>query len=130
MMNIVLFLSGQNVDSARRLHRVAAATVPPSILETIYCYDRLELRLRNVPQNIAVVVLFAIDTIQLARLVELKPLLENVLTIVVLPDRHAETVAMGHQLRPRLLTDSNDNFSDVAAVLSKLLERCTIEMSS
>lgn len=121
-MKVVLFLSGQDVDSARRLHHVTAATVPPSCLETIYCYDRLELRLRNIPQNIAFVVLFAIDIIQLARLVALKPHLENVRTIIVLPDLNTETVAMGHQLLPRLLTDTNDDFSDVAAVLSKLLE--------
>lgn len=122
-MNIVLFLSGQNVDSVKRLHRVAAATVPPACLETIYSYDRLALRLRKVPQDIAIVVLHAIDTIQLARLVSLGPLLENVRNIIVLPDRKVETVSMGHQLRPRLLTYANDNFSDVAAVLSKMMER-------
>lgn len=121
-MNVVLFLSGQNTDSAKRLHRVAAATVPPYCLETIYSYDRLLLRLRKVPQDIAIVVLLAIDYIQLGKLATLSPLLENVLNIIVLPDRKAETVSLGHRLRPRLLTDATDEFSDIAAVLSKMME--------
>jgi hypothetical protein len=122
-MKVVVFLSGQNVASADKLHRVAAATVPPSQLEIIYCYDRLCSRLRKAPQEIAIVILLAIDETQLLRLVALKSLLDNVHTIIVLPDRKTETVHMGHQLQPRLIAYNGDDFGDVAAVISQITEK-------
>ena len=122
-MNVVVFLSGQNVTSADKLHRVAAATVPPSQLEIIYSYDRLCTRLRKVPQEIEFVILLAIDETQLLRLVALNSLLDNVHTIIVLPDRKTETVHMGHRLQPRLIAYSGDDFDDVGAVISKMMEK-------
>lgn len=122
-MKVVVYLSGQNVASANKLHRVAAAAVPPAQLEIIYCYDRLCARLRKASQEIVIVVLLAIDETQLLRLVALKSLMDNVHTIIVLPDRKTETVNMGHQLQPRLIAYNDDNFNDVAAVLSQMIEK-------
>ncbi|MCD6199973.1 MAG: hypothetical protein J7K15_15635, partial [Deltaproteobacteria bacterium] len=41
--------------------------------------------------------------------------------ILILPDREAGTIAKGHILRPRFLTYLDSDFTEVAAVLKKML---------
>jgi hypothetical protein len=43
--------------------------------------------------------------------------------ILVLPDRDDETVAMGHRLRPRMVSYNDGDYLDVAAVLIRMNEK-------
>ena len=42
--------------------------------------------------------------------------------LVVLPDRQRVTVALGHTMRPRFLCHNDDNPSELADVMGKLIE--------
>ena len=42
--------------------------------------------------------------------------------VLVLPDGDDATIALGHSLRPRLISRREDDFENVAAVLNKMIE--------
>jgi hypothetical protein len=52
----------------------------------------------------------------------IRSLFLSIPVIVVLPDRETETVALGHSLRPRLLTYEDSDFLELAGVLVKMAE--------
>jgi hypothetical protein len=49
--------------------------------------------------------------------------LEQVFFILILPDAEIETVACGHQLRPRFIAYQDSDFSEIEAVLNRLEAR-------
>jgi hypothetical protein len=51
----------------------------------------------------------------------MRHLLQDVRTILILPDRRAETIATGHNLQPRFLGCLDDDAEEIAAVLKKML---------
>jgi len=51
----------------------------------------------------------------------IRDLLAETKIILLLPDRKRATVSKGHNLYPRFLTYMDGDFSDVAAVLQKMV---------
>ncbi len=69
------------------------------------------------------ILLILVDTKEdLVELLSVRKLLFDVRTILVLPDKNSDTVAIGHSLRPRFISYKDGNFLDVAAVLGKMIE--------
>lgn len=75
-------------------------------------------------------VLFAADRQDLANLLSIQDLLDDVRIILVLPDDKKETVSAGHRLRPRYISYAGGNFEDVAAVLNKMMQRSLMNKNS
>jgi len=67
-------------------------------------------------------VLLAARSEDLSDLLSIRDLLRDVRIILILPDREANTIAQGHTLRPRFLSYTDSDFTDVLAVLGKCLE--------
>lgn len=65
------------------------------------------------------VVFFATSRQELRRLESFRFRLEQVFFILVLPDAEVETVARGHQLRPRFIAYQDSDLSEVTAVLTR-----------
>ncbi len=122
-MNVLLFMNHARGTTGGRLLKAVQNVVPGHHLEVLRNYRKLMTRLNKVPKNLTVVVLAAQSRDQLLELVALGPCLDGIRIILIVPDDKKSTIALGHLLRPSLLTSGNaiTNFTDVAAVLSKCL---------
>jgi len=107
----------------RRLQKILEPLEPVNRLELCESVDGLSFRLRHVVQVPAVAVLNAGSRRELDALVALADLLCDVRIILILPDRKMETTAAGHRLHPRYLTYADSDFSEISAVLGKMIGR-------
>jgi excinuclease UvrABC ATPase subunit len=119
---VVLFANEKSGVAGRRLQRAIESAVSDQHLENLKSIKELSKRLSRFPSEIAVAVLLAESKDQLSKLLSLRDFLDDVRIILVLPDRENETMSKGHLLRPRFLTYVDGNFTDIAQVLSKMLE--------
>jgi hypothetical protein len=107
-----------------KLEKVIEEVVPEEKIEVCRTVDSLSRRLREPTYDLSVAVLLAETKEDLLCLVSNKELIWNLRVILVLPDGEDDTVTKGHLLRPRYLTYADSDFSDVATVLSKMLQTC------
>ena len=121
-MNVLLY-GAKYTESGDRLKR-SIETVE-SLDALIYCWDLSDLvAYFQTPDPLPETVI-----LQAATRMELKAFeiyrfrLEQVFFILVLPDADAETIARGHQLRPRFIAYQDSDFSEVQAVLDRLHTR-------
>jgi hypothetical protein len=83
--------------------------------------DNLPPRLRQLDNAPSIAVLIAFTRKELSSLLSIRNLLSDIPTILVIPDREKETIAIGHTFFPRLLSFADRGFEDVIAVLRKIL---------
>ena len=105
-----------------RLQAAIEASVP--VQERIEVYrklDDLTYRLRQFRSNLTVAVILAANQDELTNLLSTKELIRDLRVIMVLPDREQVTIRKGFALRPRYFTVVDSDFSDVTAVLNKML---------
>jgi hypothetical protein len=117
----VVFYAQRTKGLGDRLRRLIEALVTKK--ETVICrtVDSLSGALRQPQNHLSLAVLIAASEEELNELVGLRDLLEYVPIVLVLPNRRVQTIAQGHRLRPRFLTDVDSDWIDIAAVLSKML---------
>lgn len=104
------------------IKEIIAGLVPQANVETYGMISDLSSRLHTPQRNYDIAVLLASDRKDLEDMFKIRPLLDNVRIILVLPDRQSETIKMGHTLRPRYMSFSDSPISDVAFVLIKMIE--------
>ncbi len=107
--------------ASSRLEEVLATIVPAQAIEVVRTSGDLARRLSRPHNGLEVAVILAAGRKKLWELQSLDQMLENLRVILILPDADPQTIAQGHTLRPRYLTDIKSNFQDVAAVLEKML---------
>ena len=56
----------------------------------------------------------------LDELLLVEELLNRLKIVLILPDHHPETIALGHSLRPRIVTFADDDLAKLAAILNKM----------
>lgn len=83
--------------------------------------DDLVSRFRCPSGEPMVAVLIVGSLSELAALRQMKGMLHDCRTLLILPDRETETVAAGHRLHPRFLGCLDDAGEEIAAVLCKML---------
>jgi hypothetical protein len=104
-----------------KLEAVVESLVPMKEIEVYRKLDDVTHRLRQYRNNLTLAVIFAANQAELANILSLGELLRDLRVILVLPDRERDTIKKGHTLRPRYLAYADGDFSDVAAVLNKML---------
>jgi hypothetical protein len=104
------------------LYRRSAKLRP---VKTEFCPDlhSFETSLRYGAGEMTLAVILADSREELQRVTTLRPLLIDVLTILILPDSARGTIARGHALRPRYLTDTQCNFRDLYEIIGKMLQK-------
>lgn len=117
-MQILLFAR----DGVGNHIRDALARIVPK-MEVISRIGSLVSRIRRSPVEQLVVVLIAGSRSEFAEIQELKWLLFDICTILILPDRDMETVAAGNYLQPRFMGCLDDDAEEIAAVLAKMHTR-------
>ena len=123
-MNVLLYAAKHTESGERLQHSIASL----GNLETLTdCWNMGELnRLFQTPEPLPeIVVLQAADRQDLQRLLPFRFRLEQVFFILILPDAEGETIACGHQLRPRFIAYQDSDFSESLAVLNRLESRLT-----
>ncbi len=122
-MNVLLYTDQYTESGERLTHSIKAL----DNLETLTNCGSMGDLLRHfqTPEPLPeTVVLQATCTQDLQRLAPFRFRLEQVFFILILPDAEAETVACGHQLRPRFIAYQDSDFSEIEAVLKRLQLRC------
>ena len=120
-MNLLLYAT-ETGGIGKHLQSVIEGLVPEDKTEIYRTIDTLSNRLRRPRCDLEVAVLLAATKEDLLVLLSISDLLDDLRVILLLPNREKDTIAKGHTLRPRFLTYADSNFSDVAAVLSKMLQ--------
>jgi hypothetical protein len=93
--------------------------------------DSLVNELRQCSRHAALILLLIEKRSDLQTLLGVRNVLvaANVSTILILPDQEKETISRGHKLYPRFLTSVEGNFSEIAAVLAKIIANRTSRRS-
>jgi hypothetical protein len=121
-MNVLLF-AAKNTESGERLkHSIEALASLESLIDCWNLSDLIHYLQTPDPLPEAVV-LQAASKHELRILESFRFRLEQVFFILVLPDADPETVARGHQLRPRFIVYQDSDFTEVEAVLGRLEAR-------
>lgn len=121
-MNIIFFLSPTN-EQGERLERVVELFFLKHRIEKYQDIESLGRKLHEPYNYKDVILLSPASKEELSRILALQDLLSDMRIILVLPDRDEETVAMGHRLRPRMVTYNDGDYLDVAAVLTRMNEK-------
>jgi hypothetical protein len=109
------------------LQEKLGSMMPELEMEIYRSITSLDLRLRQPKDTIAVALLLATSKKDFNDILTLRGLLDDLRTILVLPDRKKETVARGHSLRPRYLSFADGDLTDVVAVLQTMMGRVPIK---
>jgi len=119
-MNIITY-----IKDGKKAQRYLQATAelfrcdPP-----VFCHQLNQLikQLQDPTRRPSVLVLCANNFAELEKILSLIHWLEDLRIILVLPDSQTQTVTIGHRLRPRFVSFMDGDFSDVAAVLGKMIK--------
>ena len=120
-MNLLLYAT-ETGGIGKHIQRVIEGLVPEENTEIFRTIGSLSNRLRQPRCELAIAVLLASSSQDLLDLLSVSDLFDDLRVILLLPNREKDTIAKGHTLRPRFLTYADSNLSDVAAVLSKMLQ--------
>jgi len=119
-MNLLLYAPVRD-GVGERLQKVVEAMVPVHNTEIYRTVETLTRRLREPAHRPSIAVLLAASREDLLEILSIKELIWDLRIILILPDREKDTIAKGHALRPRFLTYSDSDVTDVAVVLRKML---------
>jgi hypothetical protein len=119
-MKLLLYCSGTN-GTGERLQHAMEGVAHTHKIELCQTIAGLSNRLRQRTADLTAVVLCASTEAELAEILALREWLCELRTILILPDRESETVSQGLTLRPRFCSFIDTDFSDVSAVLAKML---------
>jgi hypothetical protein len=118
LMNVLFYGTGA---AGERLEQILRGLVSEDNLEICKTFDGLSERLRYPKEDTPVAVILAENEDDLLMILVISRLLYDLRFILILPDRDEPTIAIGHSLRPRYLSYSDSDFSDVAAVLGRMI---------
>jgi hypothetical protein len=119
----LLIYSTKTDGAEERLLRVIELLLPEKELKFYRSIDDLSDVLRQPVFNPRIVILFASSRDELEDILSIRELLEDAKIILIVPDMDPATLARGHTLRPRFLSDCNGDFVDIAAVLSQMIKK-------
>jgi hypothetical protein len=119
-MKLLVYTDGNNV-TRERLHNIIVGQVPERNIEVCETVANLSHRLRQRTGDLGIVILCVSTPEELAEILALSRWLHDLKTILLLPDRNSTTLAKGLTLRPRFLGYADSDFSDVSAVLRRML---------
>ena len=119
-MIIIVFSSSENVDGERLLGCIRKELEGQRI-EVHRTEQTLCDRFHSPVVERTVMILVPGSRDQLRRLISMGHLFNDNPILLVLPDREPETVSLGHKLYPRFVTSADRGFSDLLAVLGRLI---------
>ena len=92
-------------------------------MESFETIENLIRRLRQPVHGFSMAVILAGSRSELNQILEAGDLLGSIRTIIILPDRKAETVTAALKLHPRYMSYADGDFLDVSMVAGRMLGR-------
>jgi hypothetical protein len=117
---ILLFYTKQWEEPMERLEKLIQSSLPGDGIEIYRTMHGFLHRLQHPPEIPFVIVLFAAGEEELSDIYALHLLLEGTRLILVLPDQGEETLKVAHRLRPRYITYTDHDFTDLVGVIQKM----------
>lgn len=121
-MQVVLYENGTH-EAGKKLWNIIGSQVAKACTERFSTIDSFSQKLRQPMNGISIAVLLSTTKDELQRLVLLGDLLGSIQIILVLPDRSAEILSLGLQLRTSYISEVDGNVSDVGSVLKQILQK-------
>lgn len=121
-MQVVLYENGTH-EAGKKLWNIIGSQVAKTCTERFSTIDSFSQKLRQPMNGISIAVLLSTTKDELQRLVLLGDLLGSIQIILVLPDRSAEILSLGLQLRTSYISEVDGNVSDVGSVLKQILQK-------
>ncbi|SDT88754.1 hypothetical protein [Desulfobacula phenolica] len=104
--------------------------VPGMKVEVCNSIDGLSQKLRQLLNNVSVVILLVAFRDELAQLNYMSPLFENTRVVLILPDRRKDTLALGFRLKTSFVSYVDSDLQDVASVLRQILKKAKEKMQN
>ena len=123
---MVVIYSTLNGGPGERLQQAIETVVSKEYTEIYRNIASFSKRLHRPHGNVDAAILIAARSRNLLDLLSLQDLLSDLKIILILPDSHPDTIAKGHKLRPRFLSDCESDFREVAAVLKRMIGKMDI----
>ena len=120
-MKPIYYADGRAEAGDRLLHKIEDQ-VSADFVEAYRNLDDFKQGLLQQRRDTNIGILMAAHPAELQRLITLGKLLMDMRIILILPDRHKETVAAGHRLRPRYIGYADTDLEDVVAVVKQMLK--------
>lgn len=120
-MKILVFCP-EGQELLDRLHAVIDETVGAGGVEWFQSIDEVCHRLRRPLKRPVSLVLAAPSSGVLDELLQLSEFLNDVKTILILPDGGAKTLRQGLKLHPSFFTTKDNDLSEIKSVLQKMLK--------
>jgi hypothetical protein len=121
-LNLILYTK-KTESFGIKLRVVFESLVSRDEIELHHSIESLRNRLLRTTYNDGIVVLITDTREELSELLPILYLFRKVRIILVLPDRKPETIKFGYKLEPRFLGFIDQGFTEVKAVLKKMLSR-------
>ena len=121
----LLIYSAQNQGVGKNIVSIVHDEFPQIQIDEANSIKRLSDKLCQPLHGIAVIIVNICDQKELIILHSLKPLLENIRLILVLPGRAKNMMTMGLKLHPSFTCYSDSNFNDIKLVLEKITKYLT-----
>lgn len=120
-MSILLY-TGKPKRLAGRLRKIVEAEVPGQEIEVCQDFEELSARLHQGVYDVDAAVLLLSTQKELEAMLSRKESLRGLRVILILPHEDRDTISKAHRLSPRFIGFIDKGFTDVAAVLAKMLE--------
>jgi hypothetical protein len=119
---VLFYIKGVN-EIDRGFEKAIVESLPGDQIEICRSLEEFLAKLRIAQRDALVALLLASDRQDLREIILVKPFLGNVRSILALPDRNEETIALGHTLLPRFMAYRDGDWHETAAVLEKMLAK-------
>lgn len=120
-MGLVFYVPGKHT-AANRLLKAVNGVAPPGERTIYTTFEMFSAYVSENFRNNNVFILMAINREELLKIISLREYLIDIPIILILPDADMSTVKKGHALYPRFLSYMDSDFTDVAAVLNKMIQ--------
>ncbi len=118
--NILLYVNPETQDGARLQNVIKAVMRQDEIIITQNLED-IAGALRQPQNEISAAIILTATHKELVSLLPMRELLHRIPVILILPDQEQDTVTKAHILRPRLLSYTDSDFSDVRDVFRNIV---------
>jgi hypothetical protein len=117
----LLFYASKNDESENRLDAAIRSVARGEMIERFVKLEDFRERLRSIVEPNSIMVLAAVDREELLEMQAFRDMLTEIFIILVLPDRGESTIKLAHLLRPRFLSQTEDDFADLSQIISKMI---------
>jgi hypothetical protein len=118
--SILFCILSANSPAGHRLEQLARKLRARASVQVVRHLDEVRAALLYRSHEIKVAVFFASTRQDLLDLKTIWSLLQDIRTILILPDCEKETIAVAHTMRPRFISCGDRDIHDVEAVLGKM----------